>query len=214
MIKIINGVKAFKTDKGFIRALNRVNIEINKSEMVAIMGASGSGKSTLLNIIAGYDKLSNGQYFYKGVDIDEQDLNRIQREDIGMIFQDYQLFDFLNVYDNIICGCYYGKRKLDKVFLNLICQQLKIEELLDKRIKDLSGGEKQRVAIARLLLANKSIILADEPTGALDEKNRDKIIQILKELSNKGKTVIIVTHDNYVATKCDRIIRLEKGYAS
>jgi len=178
------------------------------------MGASGSGKSTLLNIIAGYDFFDKGEYLLKGRDITDYNLNKVHKEEIGMIFQDYQLLDYLNVRDNIVIGTYYCGKPFKWEKFKEIIDELQIAHLLEKNIDALSGGEKQRIAIARLLLANKSIILADEPTGALDSKNADKIMNQLKRLSENGKTIIIVTHDKKVAERCDRIIYLENGYAS
>lgn len=213
MIKIVNGSKTYQIKGHNQRVLNRINIEIKPKEMVAIMGKSGSGKSTLLHIIAGYDHLTDGQYYYKNKSIDNYNLNHLLQNDIGFIFQDYQLFDYLNVKDNILMGLHYSKKKNDEKHFSQIVRQLDLTKCLDKSIQVLSGGEKQRVAIARILLANKPLILADEPTGALDQDNSQIIMSILKELNHQGKTIIIVTHDDSIAKQCQRVILLENGYA-
>lgn len=214
MIQIVNGSKYYLVQGKKKRVLNHLSLHIKKGEFVAIMGPSGGGKTTLLNIIAGYDFLTSGQYYYQGKLIQKWDIQQIQQKEIGMLFQDYQLLEHLSVQDNLLLGCYYGQVKMNPERFQDVCQALKITDLLQQPTILLSGGEKQRVALGRLLLAKKSLILADEPTGALDPKNSRKIMEIFQSLACSGKTIVVVTHDQEVAQWCDRIIFLENGYVS
>ncbi len=208
MIKINNLCKKYNDNQIF----KNFNCEINENEMVAIKGMSGSGKTTLLNIIGLLDNDYKGNIIINGVDV--SNLNRKKREqfireNISYLFQNYALIDDESIKDNLMLALEYVKmNKTEKK--DLIKKTLKkvgIEKDINEKIYSLSGGEQQRVSLARTLLKPSKLILADEPTGNLDESNRDDIIKIL-EMQKKGKTIIIVTHDNVVAQNCNTVIEI------
>lgn len=214
MIELKNISKKYKLPVGEIRALDNVNLIIHENDYIGIIGHSGSGKSTLLNIIAGYEMSDTGLYYYYDKDISKYNYQqRINfNKKFGFIFQEYQLLNYLPVIDNIMIGNYYLSEKISNRKLNNITDRLKINNLLQKYPDQLSGGEKQRVAIARILVGNRKIILADEPTGALDKENRRMIMDIFDDLYDSGLTIVIVTHDDNVAKHCRRIIRMDSGH--
>lgn len=209
MIKINNLSKKYNDNQIF----KNFNCEINEKEMVAIKGMSGSGKTTLLNIIGLLDNDYKGNIIISGVDV--SNLNRKKREqfireNISYLFQNYALIDYESIKDNLMLALEYVKmNKTEKK--DLIKKTLKkvgIEKDINEKIYSLSGGEQQRVSLARTLLKPSKLILADEPTGNLDESNRNDIIKILLEMQKKGKTIIIVTHDNVVAQNCNTVIEI------
>lgn len=209
MIKINNLSKKYNDNQIF----KNFNCEINENEMVAIKGMSGSGKTTLLNIIGLLDNDYKGNIIINGVDV--SNLNRKKREqfireNISYLFQNYALIDDESIKDNLMLALEYVKmNKTEKK--DLIKKTLKkvgIETDINEKIYSLSGGEQQRVSLARTLLKPSKLILADEPTGNLDESNRNDIIKILLEMQKKGKTIIIVTHDNVVAQNCNTVIEI------
>lgn len=209
MIKINNLSKKYNDNQIF----KNFNCEINENEMVAIKGMSGSGKTTLLNIIGLLDNDYKGNIIISGVDV--SNLNRKKREqfireNISYLFQNYALIDDESIKDNLMLALEYVKmNKTEKK--DLIKKTLKkvgIETDINEKIYSLSGGEQQRVSLARTLLKPSKLILADEPTGNLDESNRNDIIKILLEMQKKGKTIIIVTHDNVVAQNCNTVIEI------
>lgn len=215
MLQIIDGSKYYDLSYGKrVVALNKVNITFEDNDYVGIIGHSGSGKSTLLNVLAGYERLDEGQYLYNDRNIGELSKERYEsfNKKIGFVFQDYQLLNYYPVKENILLGSYYINKKINHDKLRNICERLKISELLNKYPWQLSGGEKQRVALARTLLSQKKLILADEPTGALDKTNSELIMDIFDKLHQEGLTVIIVTHDEKVAKHCKRIVRMENGH--
>lgn len=214
MIELKNISKKYKLPVGEIRALDNVNLMICENDYIGIIGHSGSGKSTLLNIIAGYEVSDSGSYYYYDRDISKYNYRqRINfNKKFGFIFQEYQLLNYLPVKDNIMIGNYYLSEKISNRRFNGIVERLKINNLLQKYPEQLSGGEKQRVAIARVLVGNRKIILADEPTGALDKENRRMIMDIFDDLYDSGLTIVIVTHDDNVAKHCQRIIRMDSGH--
>ncbi len=215
MLQIIDGSKYYDLSYGKrVVALNKVNITFEDNDYVGIIGHSGSGKSTLLNVLAGYERLDEGQYLYNDRNIGELSKERYEsfNKKIGFVFQDYQLLNYYPVKENILLGSYYINKKINQDKLRNICERLKISELLNKYPWQLSGGEKQRVALARTLLSQKKLILADEPTGALDKTNSELIMDIFDKLHQEGLTVIIVTHDEKVAKRCKRIVRMENGH--
>lgn len=219
IIKIKNLSKNYKIDKTEYTVLHSINLDVNQGEMVAIMGTSGSGKSTLLNILACIDKASSGEYILNNIDITKlknKDLAKIRSTNIGMVYQNFNLISDYTVYDNIKLALLYKghheKKKSD--YKDIIMNNLKkvgLEEKYNKYPSQLSGGEQQRVAIARTLATNPLVILADEPTGALDEKNTTEILKIFKDINNSGKTIVMVTHDKNVANICDRILTIQDG---
>lgn len=187
------------------------NLSIEKGEMVAIMGPSGKGKSTLLNIIGHLEKPDTGDVRVQGVENafkDEKKLTNIFRHTIGYLFQNYALIEQETVSKNLDISLAYIKSSNKSQLKNEALKRVGLVDKLNNKIYQLSGGEQQRVALARLMLKKNDIILADEPTGSLDETNRNHVLQILKELNKEKKTVIIVTHDPEVAKKCTRVINL------
>lgn len=219
IIKMQNIKKDYVVDKKNINIINNINLNIKDGEMIAIMGKSGSGKSTLLNILACIDKPTDGSYILDNIDIlkcKKKELAKIRSSKIGIVFQNFNLIPDYTVFDNIklalLYKAHHNKIKID--FKKVILDHLKMVGLEDKYNKypsQLSGGEQQRVAIARTLATDPLVILADEPTGALDKKNTTEILKILKNINSKGKTIILVTHDENVAEFCNRTLILEDG---
>ena len=216
IIKLENACKEFGKDDSKVRALDNVSLTISKGEMVAIIGPSGQGKSTLLNIIGCLDKLDSGTYMLNDKrvsDLKNKNLAYIRNNEFGFIVQYFALIDDYTVYENVRVPLKYSKKSFknnkDRI-LNLI-EKLDINIKKDNYPCELSGGQNQRVEIARAIINDQEIILADDPTGALDLKTGMQVIDMLKKLNNDGKTVIIVTHDNNVASRCNRIIKIEDG---
>lgn len=199
-----------------VHALKKINLDIKKGEFISIVGKSGSGKSTLLNVISCMDNKYTGEYLLNGNSMSNKKLNElanIRNSTFGFVFQNFNLLSRLTAYENIELPLIYkkiSKSERKKIIYN-IAKQLEIESRLKHKPKELSGGEQQRVAIARALVTNPDVILADEPTGALDEKTGKQILNILKKLNVAGKTVIIVTHDLELSKLTDRIITLSDG---
>jgi ABC-type antimicrobial peptide transport system, ATPase component len=219
IIKLTDLRKDYLIDKKPTTILDSINLEIYKNEMIAIMGKSGSGKSTLLNILACIDKPTKGKYALDSIEINScnnRELAKIRSTKIGMIFQNFNLIPDSTVIDNIkmalLYKSYHTKEKIN--YKEIIMNYLDMVGLKDKYNKypsQLSGGEQQRVAIARTLATDPSVILADEPTGALDVKNTNEILKILKDINSNGKTIIIVTHDKNVAAYCNKTLNMEDG---
>ena len=196
--------------------LNEFNLSVNTGEMVAIMGKSGSGKSTVLNIISGIESADSGRYIFKGNDMSKVSGDKMtvfRRENIGFVLQHFALIENNSVFKNIALPLYlkHESKNVIKGKVLELAKDLEIENKLDKKPKQLSGGEAQRVAIARAIINQPSLILADEPTGALDENTGLKIMQIFRKLHQRGHTFIIVTHDSSVAEMCDRTIKIKGG---
>ena len=210
----IKGLKK-SYDKGKIKALNGIDLEIKKGEFVSIIGPSGSGKSTLLNMIGALDTAGEGSVEVAGIDLTKtKDLSKFRSQEIGFVFQLHNLIPNLTVLENVqipMIGTSISGKDMEKRALELL-KSVNLEDRINQRPTKLSGGERQRVAIARALVNNPSIILADEPTGALDSKTGDIILDLLKDLHKKENvTLVMVTHEPYVANMADRIITVRDG---
>ena len=210
----IKGLKK-SYDKGKIIALNGIDLEIKKGEFVSIIGPSGSGKSTLLNMIGALDTAGEGSVEVAGIDLTKtKDLSKFRSQEIGFVFQLHNLIPNLTVLENVqipMIGTSISGKDMEKRALELL-KSVDLEDRINQRPTKLSGGERQRVAIARALVNNPSIILADEPTGALDSKTGDIILDLLKDLHKKENvTLVMVTHEPYVANMADRIITVRDG---
>lgn len=212
----IKNIKKFY-DNGSTKALNGINLTIKEGEFVSIIGASGSGKSTLLNMIGALDTPDSGEIIVDGINLmkTEEDLSLFRREKIGFIFQLHNLIPNLTAIENVQIPLLSKENKTTKEEnrkAESLLKSVGLEDRINQNPIKMSGGQRQRVAIARALINNPKIILADEPTGALDTKTSDKIMNLLKELHNKYKvTLIIVTHDPQVAQQSDRIITVQDG---
>ena len=206
--------KIYKQGTDEVHAVDHVSFSVKKGEFVAIIGQSGSGKTTLLNLIGGIEHPTSGKVEIDGVDIhaiDDNALARIRRQKIGYIFQDFNLIPILSASENIIMPLLLDSKKVDKAELKSLAEFLGIEHRLNHLPSQMSGGQKQRVAIARALINHPSIILADEPTGNLDKKTADEIMQLLTEINDRGNTVLLVTHEEKYANMCSRKIVLSDG---
>lgn len=208
--------KVYGTGEGQVIALDKIDFSVGKGEFVAIVGASGSGKSTLLHILGTVDKPSEGKVIIGETDISTLTPKQaaiFRRRKVGLVYQFYNLIPTLTVRKNIIMPLLLDKRKPDQEYFEQIVSSLGIEDKLEKLPNQLSGGQQQRVAIARSLVYRPALLLADEPTGNLDQKNSREVMDMLK-LSNRNlkQTVILITHDEKIALEADRIITLEDGH--
>ncbi len=211
IIKVSNVSKSYCNGEIVVKALNRINLEIEKKELIAIVGRSGSGKSTLLNILGGLDTPTEGCVSIGGIDLfslRDKERTLIRRKKIGYIFQSYNLVPVLNVFENI----QLPQITNDGEYIQGLMKFLEIDDRKLHLPSQLSGGQQQRVAIARALANNPSIVLADEPTGNLDSKTEESVLQLFKDLIDTyHTTILIVTHNLELAQKADRIIRIEDG---
>lgn len=219
MLIALNGIsKSYQASHGAppYQVLKDANLSIDKGEMVAIKGSSGAGKSTLLHIIGCLDKPTSGSYLLNGQDVSQLPLSKlaeIRNASFGFVMQHFALIEEDNALQNVATPLLFAKARRSQMDARAM-EQLRnvgMEQMANKRIATLSGGEKQRVAIARAMVNNPEIILADEPTGALDRANTEKIVQLFQQLNEKGKTIIIVTHDDFVAQSCRRIVTIADG---
>jgi putative ABC transport system ATP-binding protein len=216
MLKTIELSKVFYTEDVETTALNKVNVEVNKGEFVAIMGPSGCGKSTLLNILGLLDNPTSGEYYFDGREVSklkERHRTDIRKGNIGFVFQSFNLIEELNVYENVELPLVYLKLRTSKrkEMVEMVLDRMKIGHRKTHFPQQLSGGQQQRVAIARAVVANPKLILADEPTGNLDSKNGLEVMKLLVELNNEGTTIIMVTHSDRDAGFSHRIINLFDG---
>ncbi|CEH33764.1 ABC transporter ATP-binding protein [Romboutsia lituseburensis] len=215
ILRTENLTKSYGMGDTKVTALNNLNLSINKGQFVSIIGASGSGKSTLLHMLGGVDKPTSGKIYIEDTDIssmNETELALFRRRKVGLIYQFFNLIPTLNVEKNILLPMLLDGRKPKKEEFDKIVKMLGLSERLNYLPNQLSGGQQQRVAIARSLIYRPSIILADEPTGNLDRKNSESILEMLK-ISNKeyNQTILIITHDEKIALSADRMIRIDDG---
>jgi len=216
MIKISDISKEYKMGDNLLLALNKVSININSGEFVSIMGSSGSGKSTLMNIIGCLDVPTNGNYFFKDNDISKFNSNKLaelRNKEIGFVFQNFNLLPRLNALENVTLPLMYsGKSTKQRNDLALkALEEVGLKDRIYHRPNQLSGGQQQRVSIARAISGTPNLILADEPTGALDSKTSLEIMKILTSLNQQGITIILVTHENDLAVYANRIITMKDG---
>ena len=217
MIETKELVKVFRTDEVETTALNKVNLEVNSGEFVAVMGPSGCGKSTLLNIVGLLDNPSDGELFFDGTEVakfKERQRTNLRKGNIGFVFQSFNLIDELTVYENVELPLLYmnvsSAERKKKV--NEVLDRMKIAHRKKHFPQQLSGGQQQRVAISRAVVSNPKLILADEPTGNLDSANGEEVMALLTELNQEGTTIIMVTHSPNDAEKAHRIVQLFDGH--
>lgn len=209
LIKINNLNKEF----GKVKALNNINLSVYEGEWLAIMGPSGSGKSTLLNILSLMDTPSSGEYILDNENLEQMDEEQkitLRREKIGLVFQQFHLIPYLNALENVMLSQYYHS-SVDEEDAKMILEKVGLSHRLTHLPSQLSGGEQQRVCIARALINNPELLLADEPTGNLDEANEQIVLQTLQKLKNEGKTIVLITHNPDLAKFADRTLILQHG---
>ena len=197
-------------------ALKNVNFSVDNGEYVAIMGQSGSGKTTLLNILATFDKATSGSVLLNNLDLSklkDKDLADFRRDNLGFIFQDFNLLDNFSIKDNILLPLVLANKKYKdmEARLDKVTKPLGIDQLINKYPYEISGGQKQRVAVARAIITNPSLILADEPTGALDSKSTDQLLNVFDKLNEIGQTIIMVTHSVKTAARAKRVLFIKDG---
>ena len=216
VIKLEKIVKNYKVGTQIVRALRSVSLTINKGEYVAIMGASGSGKSTLMNVIGCLDTPTSGTYILSKSDVShlsDDQLAEIRNKEIGFVFQTFNLLPRNTALENVMLPLVYaGLKKQERILkAEKILAEVGLSDRIEHKPNELSGGQRQRVAVARALVNNPSILLADEPTGNLDSKISEEIMQLFAEIHRKGNTLIVVTHEEDIALHAHRIIRLKDG---
>lgn len=213
IIELKNVYKTYTLGRVDSHALYDISLSINQGEIVVILGPSGSGKTTLLNVISGLDKISKGKILYEGKDItkySDYKMTRFRKKNLGFIFQTYNLLEHLNVYENVLVGARLGKNTSD---VNKIIETVGLTRHKNKYMYQLSGGEQQRISIARALAKEPKVMFCDEPTGALDEKTGKVVLESLVDANEKlGTTMIIVTHNPGIAMIGDRVIKMNSGH--
>jgi len=216
MINLKNLSKYYSVRDSKLEVLKSLNLEINAGELIAITGKSGSGKTTLLNILGILDEYEEGEYFFEGrliKNLTDKEGAIFRNKNIGFVFQSFHLITHKTALENVDLALFYQsvKRKEREELSKNILEKVGLANRMNHLPSELSGGEKQRVAIARALVTTPKLIIADEPTGALDSKTSQEILELLKSFHKEGQTVIIVTHDKEVAVQCERVIHLDDG---
>jgi putative ABC transport system ATP-binding protein len=216
MIRIENLHKSYPIGKDKLHVLKGINLHIKEGEFVAIMGSSGSGKSTLLNIVGLLDSHDEGDYFLNGLKIEnlnEKKAANLRNKFLGFVFQSFNLISYKTALENVALPLYYSglgrKERTERALLYL--EKVGLKDWAHHLPNELSGGQKQRVAIARALVTKPKVVLADEPTGALDSTTTDSVMELLKEINDEGMTVFVITHEEEVAEQTKRIVRLKDG---
>lgn len=216
MIKIKNLTKTYINGGCKTEALRGIDLEIKQGELVAIMGKSGSGKSTLMNVLGAMDSMTDGEYYFGDIavhDLSVSQLHKFRSEHVSFVFQNFALMKYYTVFENIempLLAKGISKKERKKI-VNEVMKQVGISELSKKLVTHISGGQQARCALARALASGNELILADEPTGALDSVTSEQIIDVFKKLNKYGKTIIIVTHDAQVAENCERVVLISDG---
>ncbi len=215
ILTVKNLSKHYGEAPNLVKALDDVSMSVDKNEFVSVVGTSGSGKSTLLHMLGGLDSPTSGSVTIDGKDVfamEDDERTVFRRQKIGFVFQNFNLIPIMNVYDNIILPILLDGQNPDVSYVNKIIKILGLEDKVDNLPNNLSGGQQQRVAIARALATKPAILLADEPTGNLDSKTSEEVMELLKSTTKEfEQTVILITHDEKVAKKADRIVRIEDG---
>lgn len=218
LLEVNNLKKIYTTRFGGnpVHALSNVSFSVEQGEYAAIMGESGSGKTTLLNILASLDKPTGGEILLNGknvVSINEKEISAFRRDNLGFVFQDFNLLDTFSIRDNIFLPLVLAGKSYEEMNTKLkpISKRLEIEDILNKYPYEISGGQKQRAAIARALITNPKIILADEPTGSLDSRSSDGVLKLFNEINHDGQTILIVTHSIKAASHAKRVLFIKDG---
>lgn len=215
ILQTIDLKKYYGTEPNITKALDGVNFSVEEGEFVAVVGTSGSGKSTMLHMMGGLDTPTSGKVIVRGEELtkkNDEELTIFRRRNIGFIFQNYNLVPILNVYENIVLPVEVDGDTVDQGVMDEVVHMLALEDKLKNMPNNLSGGQQQRVAIARALVAKPAIVLADEPTGNLDEDTAREIIELLKKTAHElGKCVIVVTHSKQLAEEADEVLEIQQG---
>jgi putative ABC transport system ATP-binding protein len=216
---VVNDLKKIYTTRfggNPVQALSSVSFSVEQGEYVAIMGESGSGKTTLLNILASLDRPTSGEILLNDkniVSINEKEISAFRRDNLGFVFQDFNLLDTFSIQDNIFLPLVLAGKQYEEMSAKLkpISKRLEIDDILNKYPYEISGGQKQRAAIARALITNPKIILADEPTGSLDSRSSDGVLKLFNEINNDGQTILMVTHSVKAASHAKRVLFIKDG---
>lgn len=212
--RAVDLVKTYGDTDSQVTALNHVSVEFQRGELTAIMGPSGSGKSTLMHCMAGLDVPTSGQVFVEDLEVSsmkQKQLTQLRRKEIGFIFQSFNLVPTLTAEENILLPLQIAHRPVDRDWFRKVVGVVGLENRLDHRPSQLSGGQQQRASIARALAGDPAVILADEPTGALDSKTGREVLDFLKKLNREGNTIVMITHDSSIALEAERVVRIIDG---
>lgn len=216
MIRIKNLHKSYEMGSNSLHVLKGIDFNVKEGELVAIMGSSGSGKSTLLNIIGMLDNYDNGSYELDNIlikDLDETKAANYRNKFLGFVFQSFNLINYKSAVENVVLPLYYQgikRKEREKIALEYL-DNVGLKNWASHLPSELSGGQKQRVAIARAMVSKPKVLLADEPTGALDSKTSSEVMSLIQEINNSGKTILVVTHEEDIAKMCKRVVRLKDG---
>jgi len=216
MIRIKNLHKSYEMGSNSLHVLKGIDFNVTEGELVAIMGSSGSGKSTLLNIIGMLDNYDNGSYELDNIlikDLDETKAANYRNKFLGFVFQSFNLINYKSAVENVVLPLYYQgikRKEREKIALEYL-DNVGLKNWASHLPSELSGGQKQRVAIARAMVSKPKVLLADEPTGALDSKTSAEVMSLIQEINNSGKTILVVTHEEDIAKMCKRVVRLKDG---